>query len=170
MCRMPFHRAIDGYAACMPRPITRLAVDGKCPFCGGTDLNARNYCKPCIRVYERARRATDTEKFRAQERARLSRWRKANPEKRRAQKLRQHFGLTPEQFAEMLHVQGNACAICRKPSSDYCVDHCHSTDRVRGILCRRCNVGLGQFRDDPTRLLEAASYLEIHHEQEAADK
>ena len=167
---MPFHRAIDGYAAWMPRPLSRLAIDGKCRICGGTDLNARNYCRPCLRVYDRAYRAKDPERRRARDAARSRRWRSANPEKKRAQVLRRLYGLTLEQFAELLRAQGDVCAICRKSSSDYCVDHCHATDRVRGVLCRRCNVGVGQFRDDPNLLLEAASYLAKHREEEDASK
>lgn len=146
----------------MPRPITRLAVDGKCPMCGGTDLNARKYCRPCVRVYERARRAKDPEKRRAIDAARSRRWRQANPEKRRAQKLRQDYGLTPEQFDSMLRAQGGVCAICQESTTDYCIDHCHVTGRVRGILCRPCNVGIGQFRDDAKLLLDAADYVEAH--------
>ena len=144
----------------MPRPITRLAVDGKCPMCGGTDLNARKYCRPCVREYDRAWRAKDPDKRRAIDAARSRRWRRANPEKAREQLLRQLYGLTPERFVEILHAQGDVCAICEKPSTDYCVDHCHETNRVRGILCRPCNIGLGQFRDDPDLLLVAAHYVE----------
>lgn len=145
----------------MPRQRTRAAVDGKCRTCGGTDLNARDYCRPCLRVYDRARRATDPEKFRAQERERLRRWRRSNPEKKRAQKLRQEYGLTPEQLAAMLRAQGNACAICRAAAPE-CIDHCHASGRVRGVLCRLCNSGIGQFGDDPAILLAAADYIEEH--------
>jgi hypothetical protein len=56
------------------------------------------------------------------------------------------------------------CSICDKPlgldSSDTHVDHCHESGSVRGILCRHCNQGLGQFRDDPERIRAAADYLE----------
>jgi hypothetical protein len=146
----------------MPRPITRRAVDGKCPMCGGTDLNARKYCRPCVRLYDRAYRARDPEKRRAQDAERSRRWRRANPEKKRAQKLRQDYGLTQEQFEAMLRMQGGACAICQQSTSDYCVDHCHVTGRVRGILCRSCNAGIGQFRDNPKLFLDAADYVEEH--------
>jgi hypothetical protein len=146
----------------MPRPITRAPVDGRCRVCGSTEFTTRNRCKPCNREIERARRAKDPEKRRARDAERSRRWRRANPHKTREQLLRQLYGLTPERFAEILRAQGDACAICQKPSSDYCVDHCHETHRVRGILCRPCNIGIGQFRDDPALLLAAADYVEEH--------
>lgn len=80
--------------------------------------------------------------------------------------MRQYlYGLTPEQYAEMLEEQGGVCAICGtdewpgKGNRPH-VDHDHSTGRVRGILCSHCNHGLGKFRDDPERLRAAAEYLE----------
>jgi hypothetical protein len=61
----------------------------------------------------------------------------------------------------MLARQHGACAICKRISSKrLCVDHCHATDKVRGLLCWGCNIGLGNFADDPSRLREAAAYLE----------
>jgi len=78
--------------------------------------------------------------------------------------LRQ-YGLTPESFEELLRGQGGRCAICRsaEPTSwGWHVDHCHATDRVRGVLCHRCNVGLGHFKDDPVRLRAAVEYVERH--------
>ena len=145
----------------MPRPIIRAPVDGKCRVCGSTEFTTRNRCKPCNRAIERARRAADPEARRARDAARSRRWRKAKPQKMREQDLRQLYGLSAEDFAAILASQGHACAICEQPNPD-CVDHCHATGRVRGILCRACNTGMGQFRDDVAVLLEAAKYLEEH--------
>ncbi len=76
----------------------------------------------------------------------------------RAQKRRQRYDLSVEEFEALLVMQDRRCAICRSPDPD-CVDHCHGTGAIRGILCRACNAGLGQFRDDPERLGNAVSYL-----------
>jgi hypothetical protein len=79
--------------------------------------------------------------------------------------MRQYiYGLTPEQYGAMLAEQGNACAICRSPEwpgkgNRPHVDHDHATGKVRGILCGRCNFGLGQFQDDPDLLRAAITYL-----------
>jgi hypothetical protein len=54
------------------------------------------------------------------------------------------------------------CAICRERTSDKAADHCHATGCVRDWLCRRCNAGLGFFRDNPAYLRAAADYIERH--------
>lgn len=64
-------------------------------------------------------------------------------------------GLTPEVFKAL----GTACNIC-KAETQIQVDHDHEAKIIRGALCRRCNMGLGYFKDDPERLREAARYLE----------
>jgi hypothetical protein len=70
------------------------------------------------------------------------------------------YGLSPEEYREMLRQQGGVCAICRKPGRALEIDHCHATNVVRGLLCRKCNSGLGQFDDDPDALRAAAAYVE----------
>lgn len=76
------------------------------------------------------------------------------------------YGLTVDEFEQMLTKQGRQCAICHtelswdnghntKPH----VDHNHNTGKVRAILCGRCNNGLGDFRERPDLLMEAAVYL-----------
>jgi hypothetical protein len=61
----------------------------------------------------------------------------------------------------MLEAQGSLCLICQGEftASGFHVDHCHSTGRVRGLLCSNCNRGLGMFQDDPNVLRAALSYL-----------
>lgn len=50
------------------------------------------------------------------------------------------------------------CMIC-KSTKRLCIDHCHSSGKIRGILCSKCNTGLGMFRDSPEFLTKAAEYL-----------
>jgi hypothetical protein len=70
------------------------------------------------------------------------------------------YGLTLEEYDELLQSQGNACAICKGdiPKLPQ-IDHDHDTGKVRGVLCITCNTGLGAFRDDPDLLLAAREYL-----------
>lgn len=75
--------------------------------------------------------------------------------------LMSRFGMTIEDWNTMFVAQGSACAICREAhaSEQWSVDHCHKTGEVRGILCRKCNTGLGAFDDDTERMIEAILYL-----------
>jgi hypothetical protein len=74
--------------------------------------------------------------------------------------LRTQYGISLEDYDAMLAQQGGVCAICRKRSAKrLCVDHCHVTRTVRGLLCKKCNFGLGHFSDDPDLVDAAAVYL-----------
>ena len=78
----------------------------------------------------------------------------ANARKRR-------FGVTQEDFDKMLEQQDNKCVICYTAlDQSACVDHCHTTGVVRGLLCRKCNAALGLFNDDPEAVGRAKQYLE----------
>jgi hypothetical protein len=71
------------------------------------------------------------------------------------------YGLSLQDYRALLTTQGGVCAICRKKSPRaLCVDHCHVTKKVRRLLCHRCNLGIGQFNDDPRLLRRAVTYLE----------
>jgi hypothetical protein len=86
----------------------------------------------------------------------------------RNQNLKRNYGISLNQYNEMLAAQNSACAICGTTtpggSGVLHVDHCHTTGAIRELLCPQCNVGLGSFSDNPERLLEAASYLKRHKE------
>jgi 5-methylcytosine-specific restriction endonuclease McrA len=72
---------------------------------------------------------------------------------------RRGISLSLELYREMLLKQEGRCAICGDVMRLPQVDHDHAKKRVRGLLCNRCNNGLGCFRDDPTRLERAKIYL-----------
>lgn len=90
-----------------------------------------------------------------------------SPESERSRNLRRKYGISGEQFDEMMESQNGRCAICSvkfdgsgsKAKHGPLVDHCHNSSKVRGLICRACNFGLGKFEDDPNRLLTAAAYL-----------
>jgi hypothetical protein len=82
-------------------------------------------------------------------------------------KLRNVYGITPERFDEMYFEQGGKCAICSKELhlnedgyNELHVDHDHATQYVRGLLCSRCNLAIGQFEDSITFLQRAVLYLQ----------
>jgi hypothetical protein len=60
----------------------------------------------------------------------------------------------------MLIAQAGRCAVCADPMTEPFVDHDHTSGKVRALLCRCCNTGLGQFGDDPARLKAALDYID----------
>lgn len=81
----------------------------------------------------------------------------------RRAKLKKAFGLSIEQYDKMLASQDSRCALCGSDfpggRGRFVVDHCHETNRIRGLLCNLCNVGLGALRDSPQLLAKAIRYL-----------
>ena len=75
-------------------------------------------------------------------------------------KLKSLYNLSLEDYDRMLYLCGNRCEICRQPDKELVVDHCHTTGKVRGLLCRQCNVGIGNLQDDYEIVLNAYKYLE----------
>jgi hypothetical protein len=128
--------------------------------------------------YDKERYATDPA-YRERRLASNRRWNKANSSKMnarrrlrlatdpraaevaRGQKLWFKYGLSLEEFERRAARQNGLCAICvRKPRDRLCVDHSHDTHMLRDLLCRGCNRGLGNYRDDPVLLRAAADYAE----------
>lgn len=71
------------------------------------------------------------------------------------------YGVKSDVVNDLIKNQNGKCSICENLLSKiFHVDHCHKTNSVRGILCNKCNVGLGMFGDDPAILRSATSYLE----------
>src|SRR5262245_11748214 len=112
----------------------------------------------------------DPAEGRARDRERFHRSDKRRRQMREAFLLRK-YGLTYAEFDGMWQRQGGRCAICdmllvrdskgSTPTRDRCVvDHDHGTGKVRGLLCQRCNLGLGTFDDLPSRLRRATEYLD----------
>ena len=81
-------------------------------------------------------------------------------------KLLKRFGMSWREYELRLALQGGACAICRKEPRRrlLCIDHCHKTGKVRGLLCTPCNAALGAFADDPKRTQAATDYLTAFYE------
>lgn len=71
------------------------------------------------------------------------------------------YGITPVEYQAILVKQHGGCAICgEKPNKERLhVDHCHSKGHVRGLLCRKCNIGIGLFKEDPHLMIKAISYV-----------
>lgn len=96
---------------------------------------------------------------------------KANPNLRRIANYKHQFNLTLDRYNELLKQQNEVCAICkRKETAKHksgkiiylAVDHCHKTNKIRGLLCTKCNIGIGSARDDVTILEAMIDYLKKH--------
>jgi len=96
----------------------------------------------------------------------MKKWRRDHPKRQgtiaRRAKLKNKYGISLEEYEEIFNAQKGKCAICRDSQKKLlCIDHDHLTGGIRGLLCQRCNTGLGQFRDNRLFLARAAEYLLI---------
>ena len=92
-----------------------------------------------------------------------------NSERSRNAYLEKRYGITLDDFRNIVKDQGGGCAICgsvsgkaNKSHDRLTVDHDHMTGQIRGILCHKCNFGLGHFDDDIESLNKAISYLKLY--------
>lgn len=140
-------------------------------------MKAHGLCGSC---YDRELKATNP-KYRAAQLSNSTKWARRHPERVKAyskarqlrdkakpdykikqrDRLLKRYGLTQATYLELLESQGNACALCyRRPETTrFHVDHCHKTNRVRGILCHQCNWYLGTVDEDITILDRIKIYL-----------
>ncbi len=118
--------------------------------------NARPERKAVRKRYKQSLQGKEADK-----RSRRKNWAKHAP--LREKQLLWRYGLTPLEFQKMLELQSGLCAICSTPFvSRPHVDHNHKTQKVRGLLCSNCNLGLGLFLDNPFILKMALEYLQSH--------
>ncbi len=86
--------------------------------------------------------------------------------------IKRQFNLDKEEYLRLIELQNYVCAICKQPSKHIdkrtgfprrlAVDHCHTTNKVRGLLCNLCNTGLGMFADNENNMLVAIEYLKAN--------
>jgi hypothetical protein len=107
-------------------------------------------CKNCRRDQQRRRIKENPEHYEAI-------WRR--------QHLKNRYGITPEDYEDMLSEQKGKCAICDRQGQSpgnkrfLDVDHCHKTGKIRGLLCNRCNQSMGKVKDDIDLLKKFLAYL-----------
>ena len=78
--------------------------------------------------------------------------------------LKRYYGISEDEYEQILKDQDFVCAICNEPSEKtLAIDHDHNTGRIRGLLCHRCNTGIGLFNDNPDTMDRAISYLRAQH-------
>lgn len=153
----------------------------QCPQCGITKVSTSFYanknikdglhttCKECCAVNSKIRRELPGNRERDNEAQK--RWR-ANPKNKRSiisSSYISKYGITLTCYEEMLKEQDSRCYICgiedQYNGKPLYVDHCHSKQQVRKLLCQHCNSGLGMFKDNPKLLIKAADYLKEHNDR-----
>lgn len=149
----------------------------KCSLCGIEQENDEFYkrndreiglssqCRTCERArkigYAKEYRVKNKEKVYAKERL----WRLNNKDKVRNINLKRTYGITLSDYGKMLESQNNKCKICGElhdgssRETSLHIDHCHSSNKIRGLICMHCNRGLGAFRDNLDYLASAMEYL-----------
>lgn len=119
-----------------------------------------SWCKACTNQWAKDNKEVRSEKIKA--------YYEANKEEILEYKKNWHYlkryNLTLEELLTMKVEQNSRCKICGKhesetPRKSLCVDHNHTTGKVRGLLCESCNQGLGLFYDNPDNLKNALEYL-----------
>lgn len=137
-------------------------VNGKRSSCKKCDWAARDKEKNRIRSRRWHKNMTPAQ--RANKAAYMIEWKRLNLDRIAGHQRKIKYGLSQQEYEDMLRVQGGKCAICltEKPGGQggFNVDHCHTTGKVRGLLCTTCNFGLGQFKDSTAYLKSAIIYLE----------
>lgn len=120
-----------------------------------------------IKQYRKTTRENERIRHPGQANARRKRWNDRHLQQNALchleHRLRTDYGMTLDNYLNMLSKQNNCCAICGVTTQELdrriSVDHCHKTGKVRGLLCQKCNNGLGFFKDSPALLTKAADYL-----------
>jgi hypothetical protein len=128
-----------------------------------------SYCKPCKNRRNQARRDAKGNEY---ERYKNGRGKYRNIRETSRKQRFASKGITEEIYLNMLKDQNDKCLICKVSfdeihSRDIHIDHCHTTNVVRGVLCARCNTGIGSLKDDTSVLESAIKYLEKFKEYDA---
>ncbi len=140
-CRLDL--GVDAYSKC------RSHSDGLQKQCKG--CSARKFAAYRLRHPER--RAGTVKK-----------WKSNNEEKVRESRRKRQYGMPVGQYLEMLKKQNNRCAICLHSIENCCgktlnVDHCHATGKIRGLLCKGCNMLLGYAENHPGFFDKMSDYM-----------
>lgn len=120
--------------------------------------------RPEVKKRRRETLAAWREKNRGRLKEAQNRHNEKNPTARKTAMLKFHYGITFEQYTSFVKRADGLCEICSSPpgttrQTKLHLDHDHRSGKPRGILCHKCNRGLGLFNDSPSRLERAAKYL-----------
>ena len=115
--------------------------------------------KPISEFYFHWKRCVWTSKCKECRNLSSERWRNSHKEEIQIRR----YNLTNKEYLNLFNQQEGKCAICNTPQIELkrklVIDHDHETGKIRGLLCMKCNHGLGQFNDNPLIIKKALKYL-----------
>lgn len=119
-------------------------------------------CKACLAAAKQEWNKNNPDKV-ILARQSTNKWHRQNRDKVYDNISRYRYGVTVAEVDAMIAKQNNRCAICKQLSSRrLCLDHCHDTGKIRGIICHDCNLALGRVKDNVDVLRSMIEYLEIN--------
>lgn len=141
-------------------------VPEKCYKCGDTDPEHWSWAKekrcrfggtwkPKCQMRKWAR------KYRENNKDKINKKRKENYHKYRPAIIKRVYGITEDEYNNKVLEQENKCLVCKKAVHRLYIDHCHSTGKVRGLLCNPCNLFVGAVEKDLDKTRAVLSYLEV---------
>lgn len=124
-------------------------------------------CRTCLKNRKRKWTEKNLEHVRETNRSPSLKYAENHPERKREAMMKCKYGIGVKEYHKLLEQQNDGCAICGAPPTvrphstraTLCIDHDHSTGRIRGLLCSHCNHAIGLMQDDPILLEKAAEYL-----------
>lgn len=125
----------------------------------------KSYCRDCAKKYDKIRYNNDPEGERARTRDYRKKLKETSPEvlyaRNKNSQLKRTYNITLAEYNKMLEEQNGVCFICKtkQTSKQLAVDHCHATNKVRKLLCSKCNTALGLVNDDVNILTNMIKYL-----------
>ena len=158
------------------KPLSEFGVSRYKTMSGNSGVRITTHCRECQRARKRAYHKENRTKFVAKAKA----WAEANPERYREQhrgiqhrKRLRRFGITQAEYDALLSAQAGLCAVCGQlPPVHHCrrfagadslsIDHSHKTGKVRGLLCRKCNLALGNISESEKIALGLLEYIRKH--------
>ena len=147
-----------------PRKDNKDGLHGQCRLCMSLHRNEYRKNNPDINKASRNRESISVKQDRINN---PNKWSKIYKKNNHSMKVRGKgsYRLTEEQYNQLMIKQNGLCAICKQKNYmkgleiGLCVDHCHNTGKVRGLLCHNCNVGIGNLKDNILTLESAIIYL-----------
>jgi hypothetical protein len=142
-------------------------------FCGSrtnkTGCSYQNRLTLSIKSQERNKeyRSKYIEQYNIDNKTSLTEYRKIHYNNRklivRDYQLQRKYNISLDEYNKILESQNNVCFICKKPEqkqTNLAVDHCHTTGKVRGLLCTKCNTTIGLMDESIENLQSAINYLD----------